>query len=181
VAPADAGVTGPPAASYPSPASLGPVLYGAVGGAIVGLVSLAVLAAAAVLSDLQVVVAPNAIGAWAIRWLQTAAPDAIETFHPDATLGGIALSALCGALAGAVFAALMVRLPDDHPAVWGALLGALCWAATRYVVAPALDPLLLRVFDVTALLPAFLVFGLLAGAWVQLGRGLVAGHPAAAA
>lgn len=146
--------------------------YAATGGLLGGLLALAVLAAAAALGGTPAVAAPNAIGAWLVRWLQAAAPDALESFYYDATLLGIASAMVFGIAAAAVFGGIMVRLPEDHPAAWGLLLGAACWAVTRFALAPALDPLVLRVFDWRALLPAFLAFGLFVGLWVQTGRGL---------
>jgi hypothetical protein len=147
-------------------------VFAAMGGALGGAVTTAVLAGGAVIMDRAPAAGPNAVGAWLVRWLQTAAPDALDGFYADATLGGLAVAVVAGAVTGAVFGAFLDRLPHDRPLVWGLLLGLLLWALAHHVVAPALDPLLVRLFDWRVLLPAFVAYGAVVGLWVQGGRGL---------
>jgi hypothetical protein len=156
---------------YPSPSAAGVLVYGAVGGGLGAAVSLAVLAADAARAGFGVLAAPNAVGAWLVRWLQTAAPGALAAFHVDATLGGALTHVAVGALVGAVFAVVLDRLPEDHPVAWGAMLGLGLWALARWTV-PALDPVLSHVVTGIGLLVAHLAYGVLLGAWVDAGRGL---------
>jgi hypothetical protein len=156
------------AAATPGATALG----GAVGGTVAGLVAAAVLSVASVMDGQHVSAGLNALGAWSVRWLQTAGPDAIEHFYWDATLGGAAYAVLAGALCGALFALVLSRLPEDHPLVWGGIAGVGLWVAVRWVVGPALDPVLVRVFDWHVLLPTCLAYGLVLGRWVQLARGV---------
>jgi len=157
-----------------------PLLFGAAGGSLGGAIGLGVLAVAASLDGRQPWAAPNAVGAWFVRWLQSAAPPAMDSFYWDASLGGILLAAGVGALAGAVFAGVVEGLPDDHPVAWGLITGAAAWAATRWLVAPALDPALIEAFDSRALLAAHLAAGLFIGLWVLEGRTLARRLPPAA-
>jgi hypothetical protein len=181
-----------PARPYAPPVATVAIVYGAVGGALGGGLMLGILALAAGSVGRQPPAAPNALGAWFVRWLQTAAPQALDGFYADATLGGIGLALVVGALLGAVFGGWIERLPDDHPLAWGLLWGLGLWAAARWLVAPALDPLLLETFDTQSLLPealasalgptiaawlairalllALLAFGLWLGLWVHAGR-----------
>lgn len=188
---------------YAPPAATRAIVYGAVGGALGGALVLAILAVLAVPSGHRPVAAPNAFGAWFVRWLQTAAPSALDSVYLDATLGGGVLALVVGALLGAVFAGAIDRLPDDHPLAWGLVWGLAIWAAARWLVAPALDPVLLQAFDtrplllerlpetltqamsprvaswfgVPALLPALVAFGLWLGLWVHIGRAALAEPP----
>jgi hypothetical protein len=164
---------------YASPSAAGVLAYGAVGGALGAVGSLVVLAGEAARTGLGALTAPNAVGAWFVRWLQAAAPDALAAFHADATVGGALVHVAVGTLVGAVFAVVLDRLPEDNPVAWGGMLGLGLWALARWVV-PALDPVLGRVFSGAGLLTAHLVYGALLGAWVQAGRRLMAG-PAAGA
>jgi len=66
-------------------------------------------------------------------------------------------------------------LPEDHPIVWGAILGATAWLVLRWVVAPALDPVLIRIFGWRPLLATCLAFGVVVGLWVHLSRSVAAG------
>jgi hypothetical protein len=190
--------------AYGPPVATPALVYGAVGGALGGALVLVILAILAGPSGHRPVAAPNAFGAWFVRWLQTAAPSALDSFYADATLGGIALALAVGALLGAVFAGAIARLPDDHPLAWGLVWGLMIWAAARWLVLPALDPVLLQAFDarpillerlpdavvqalnprvagwldIPALLPALAGFGLWLGLWVHAGRTALAEPPA---
>ncbi len=194
--PAPAPLAAPPfAARAYRPAVATPALvYGAIGGAIGGAIMLACLALAAGPLGRQPVAAANALGAWSVRWLQTAAPQALDDPYADATLGGIGLALVVGALLGAVFAGWLDRLPDDHPLAWGLVWGLGLWAIARWLVLPALDPVLLQAFDsrpiltlpealaqalgpsiaswldIHALWLAWLAYGLWLGLWVHAGR-----------
>lgn len=147
--------------AYAPPVATRALVYGAVGGALGGALVLLILAVLAGPSGHQPVAAPNAFGAWFVRWLQTAAPTALDSFYLDATLGGIALALAVGALLGAVFAGAIDRLPDDHPLAWGLVWGLVIWAAARWLVAPALDPVLLQAFDARSILPESMSLSLL--------------------
>jgi hypothetical protein len=97
-------------------------------------------------------------------------PSALEGFYWDATLGGGVAFVLVGVLVGALFAGVLDRLPEDHPLLWGALLGLGLWALTHWVIAPSLNPLITRALPDGVLLATDLVFGLALGAWIQAGR-----------
>jgi hypothetical protein len=141
---------------------------GAVGGTAAAAVSMIVLTA--LTSQHAPAAAANAVGAVLVRWLQSAAPDALERVYADATAGGLLVTCLAGALTGAVFGALSERRGGLHPIALGLGVGVVCWAALKWAVAPALDPLMARTFDDRALLAACLVYGALIGFWVQAGR-----------
>ena len=99
----------------------------ATGGALSGLVYLAILTGVALYQGRGFAAGANAVGAWAVRWLQSAAPQALDNVYPDATIAGIFIALLIGALTGAVLASLLARLPDDHPLAWGLLMGLVLW------------------------------------------------------
>lgn len=170
--------------AYPVPSAGAAALGGAVGGAVAGAVAGVALSAGAVLAGHRAVAGVNAVGAWTVRWLQTADAEAIEHFYRDATLAGSAYILVAGAVIGVLFALCLARLPDDHPVAWGAILGVGAWVFVRAWLAPALDPALLRFFDWHVLLPTCLVYGVALGFWVQASRAvaaLVAGRAAALA
>lgn len=118
--------------------------------------------------------AVNSIGAWLVRWLQVADPSALVRPYADATLGGLVTVVLFGALLGALLAAAGERFPEDAPLVWTVLASIGLWLATRFVVAPALDPLLLRTLDGRLVFVAHVVFGLVLGGWLSASRAAVA-------
>lgn len=144
--------------------------YGAIGGILAALAWLGLLALWAGAEGRAGLLAANAAGATFVRWLQHAAPQAWENFYWDATLGGVLLVLALGLLGGALCAGFVERLPDDHPLAWGLVWGLATWAATRWLFAPSLDPVLLRAYSDWALLAACLAFGLVIGAWLQAGR-----------
>lgn len=152
------------------PRALGTLLYDALGGAAAALGALAVMAAASVLGGGALAAGPNAIGAWMVRWLQSAAPDAVHRAYWDATVGGIVTSAVAGGVVGALFGATTSRWRAGNLPLVGVAVGLACWSVVRWVVAPALDPLLVRVFDWRALLLAGVAFGALLGFWARIGR-----------
>ena len=161
--------------AYPVPSPGATALGGAVGGAVGGAAALVVLSVGGLLAGHRAVAGANAVGAWLVRWLQSAAPDAIEHFYWDATLGGVVVAVAAAGLLGAVFALVLARLPHDHPLAWGVLVAVVAWFALRSAVGPALDPVLVRVFDWRVLLPACMAYGLVVGGWVHLGRRTAAG------
>jgi hypothetical protein len=112
-------------------------------------------------------VVPNAIGAWLVPWLQTAAADAYAHFYVDATVGGIAIALVVGAAVGALFSSVLDRLPQDHPVVWGALGGLMIWAFTWWRVLPALDPALVSMVERSVWLIFCLAYGHVLGVWVS--------------
>jgi hypothetical protein len=144
--------------------------FGALGGALAGLAWLAVatLLAVAVAGQAPLAVA-NAVGAWLVRWLQTAAPPALAGFYPDATLGGLALVLAVGALGGALLAGLVLRLDHEGPLAW-ALVGAVAaWLLLRWALG-AVDPLLLRVLGSAGLAAGCAAWALVSAAWLAAGR-----------
>ncbi|RIL08914.1 hypothetical protein DCC79_12570, partial [bacterium] len=122
----------------------------------------------------------NALGAAVVRWLQTAAPQALDNVYPDATPGGVAIAVALGAAIGAIFGGMLDRLPEDHPVAWGAVLALATWAVAAWGVVPALDPVAGRVFEPRHLLAAHLAYGMILGSWVHAGR-LILDPPAAPA
>jgi len=154
-----------------TPPAIGPtVVFGAMGGPAAGAVFVLVLGAAAAFTmSRPAVVAPNAVGALAVRWLQTSAPQALDNFYWDATAGGVAIAMIAGAAVGAVFAGALERLPEDHPLAWGGVFGLAAWAALRWAIGPALDPVLTRTFGAWPLLAACLCAGLVIGGWTWAG------------
>jgi hypothetical protein len=146
------------------------MLYGAVGGMVAGLFALVVLTAIEALTGGSGFRSSNALGAWAVRWLQVSDPDALQQFYPDATLGGIALTVLVGGLVGAMLAGLLARFPEDQPLAWGAIAGAVLWAAVWWGIGPALSPVLVRAIDWRVMLATCLTYGLMLGWWMRFGR-----------
>lgn len=149
------------------------MFYGCVGGMVSGLAASAIMAGATAVMGSPAVTSLNAVGAWVVRWLQYSAPDALNGFYYDATLGGILLTAGVGALVGAVLGGLLARFPDDQPFVWGAVAGAVLWLLAKAVLAPVLDPVLNRTVDWRVLLVTCLAFGIMLGAWMHYGRRLL--------
>ncbi|MCB9177383.1 MAG: hypothetical protein H6648_09505 [Caldilineae bacterium] len=154
----------------PAPSAVLEVLYGALGGLLAGAAYVAVLGTAAVAAGHSALAGANAIGAWLVRWLQSAAPQAFDNFYADASLGGALIALLAGASFGALLAGLLLRLPEDQPLAWGGLSGLVGWALARWSILPALDPALPQLLGGRALLAAHLLSGLLLGAWLQAGR-----------
>ncbi len=143
---------------------------GAIGGALAGGAALAVLVAGSVISGREPVVPANAIGAWLVRWLQSADPSALENMYADATITGVVSAIVLGAAVGAPLAAWIARYPDDHPVAWGLMAGIGLWALTRWVVAPGLDPILVRpgaAIGGWTLAAAHVAYGLFIGAWLN--------------
>jgi hypothetical protein len=138
---------------------------------IVALMVLTVYTSAVAWSESQTLPGPwmalNAVGAWLVRWLQFAAPDAYEHFYLDATLGGLVIGLAVGAVVGALFAGVLERLPQDHPLAWGIVGGLGLWAVTWWRVLPALDPAAVTHLTGGAWLAMSLTYGLLIGLWVS--------------
>ncbi len=142
------------------------LLRGALGGALGGLTGLLAASVTHVVLGGEALVASNALGATVVRWLQIGQTQAFDNFYPDATLGGVLLALIAGALVGAPLGALVARFPDDHPAAWGFVCGIALWAITRWVLAPALDPASLRVLGGWPFAAGHLAFGLSTGMWL---------------
>jgi hypothetical protein len=60
---------------------------------------------------------------------------------------------------------------------WGLAVAVVAWALTRWVLAPALSPILNAVLPPPALAGVSLTFGLGLGLWLGAARPPVAGHP----
>lgn len=151
-------------------ASTRPLIFGAMGGAIAAWLTLAacmVLGAAAGQAPLAPV---NATGAWLVRWLQTAAPSALANFYPDATIGGLLIVGLFGALAGALLGALLARAPQAGPVLAGLSAGLGLWLLLRWVILPGVNPVLGTFLGTVGLALACAAWGLLAGLWHRAGR-----------
>ena len=143
---------------------------GAIGGALAGAVGLGVLVAGSMIAGREPIVAANAIGAWLVRWLQTADPSALDNVYADASIAGIASAILFGAAIGAPLAAWIARYPDDHPIAWGAMAGIGLWALTRWILGPALDPILVRpdaAISGWTLAAGHVAYGLFIGVWLD--------------
>ena len=143
---------------------------GAFGGALAGVVALIVLVVGAMLNGLEPISAPNAIGAWLVRWLQTADSTALENIYADATIAGVLSAVVFGGAVGAPLASWIAKYPDDHPVAWGLMAGLGLWALTRWVVGPALDPILVgpgAVVSGWTLVAAHLAYGLFVGGWLH--------------
>lgn len=147
-----------------------PLGFGAIGGFLSALISLAVMIAATVYLQGTPQLAPNAIGASVVWWLQTADGPALDGLYWDATLGGALLFLGWGILLGAFFSGLICRLFSDRPVLWGLVLGFGLWAVTISAVGPSLNPVLIRALPGGVLLVTCLSFGLAMGAWVRSGR-----------
>lgn len=150
-----------------------PAWLGAIGGAIAGAAALAVLVGGA-----QAIVrwqggargwaVPlNAVGAAVVRWLQIGQSPAFDGLYPDATPIGAALVVAGGALVGGCLGALLGRVPAEPRQAWSLAAAIGAWAIVRWAVAPALDPVLLREIDGRVLFAAWLVWGLVAGTWLE--------------
>lgn len=147
-----------------------PLAFGAVGGLVAAIPALVTLWSSSIYKGHEPSVALNAVGAWLVRWLQTADPSALDGYYWDATLGGAVVFVVVAAAVGSVFAGFLDRLPEDHPVAWGALLGLVLWALTIWAVGPAIDPVLTRTLSHGVLLLTDLVFGVVLGAWIHSGR-----------
>jgi hypothetical protein len=158
------------ARSVPPPSAAGTACLGAVGGAFAGAAALAVLLGGTAVLGRPPLEAANAVGAWPVRWLQTAAPSSLGQLFLDATLGGPLLAWLVAILAGALVAVALDRLPEGEPLSWGVLIGLGLAALVRWVLAPALDPLLVRTVPTVVILAAGGVFGAVMGGWLAAAR-----------
>lgn len=152
------------------PDDAGTLALGAIGGAVAGATALCVLVAGTALGGREPAVAVNAVGAWAVRWLQTADPSALDNVYADATPIGILTAIVAGAAVGPPLAAWIARYPEDHPAAWGLMAGVGLWVTTRWVIGPSLDPVLVRPgasVDAWTLAAAHVAFGLVIGLWMH--------------
>jgi hypothetical protein len=147
--------------------TVGSLVSGAAGGVVAAAASTALLAALHAVRQGSAWVPLNAIGAWAVRWLQPAAPDAFTHVYGDATAGGLAVALVTGAAVGALFASLLERLPRDHPVGWGLLAGISLWAFTWWRALPALDPAFVAHVEREAWLASCVLFGALLGVWIH--------------
>lgn len=142
-------------------------IHAAIGGALAGLLFLLLLLVGAQMAGNSAIAGANALGAYFVPWLQDAAPQALDNFYADASLGGLILALSIGASLGAAFAAFLTHLPEDRPLAWGGVMGVLLWLAGRWSILPALDPLLIEQVDGRALFAGFLLSGLALGAWIE--------------
>jgi hypothetical protein len=149
------------------PAAALDLVHAAIGGGLAGLLFLILLLYGAHLAGHAALSGANALGAFFVRWLQDAAPQALNNFYPDATLSSLLIAPLVGAGVGAAFAAFLTHLPEDRPLAWGGVMGVLLWLAGRWSILPALDPVLIQQVDGRVLFAAFLLSGLALGAWIE--------------
>ncbi len=152
------------------PTAYRPLAYGAIGGFLAAILSLAVMIAATVYLEGTPQLALNVVGASVVWWLQTAVHSALDGVYWDATLGGAVLFVLLGTVLGAVFSGLLDRLPTDQPILWGLALGFVLWVVSRWALAPSLNSVAARALPTGVLLVTDLAFGALMGAWVHAGR-----------
>lgn len=151
-------------------ASARPLTFGAIGGAVAAWITLGAWMVLGAADGQAPLVPANAVGAWLVRWLQSAAPSALGNFYPDATIGGLLIVGLFGALAGAVLGAILARAPRDGPLLWGAAAGLGLWLLLRWAIVPGLDPVLGAVLGATGMALACIAWGLLVGLWHRAGR-----------
>jgi hypothetical protein len=156
----------------PPAASVRPVASGAVGGVLAAGVALVVAAAMAGLRGHAPVAVANGVGAGLVRWLQLAAPQALDNFYPDATLGGLVLALVLGSLVGAVAGGVWARMGPGNAMVWGLGLGVGLWVLVRWGAVPALDPVLGVALDAVTVAGACLAFGFVLGWWLGAVRSL---------
>lgn len=160
----------------PGPQRWGSLVSGAAGGLLASAAALLALVALAVTSGHSPVRPLNVIGAAFVRWLQDAAPQALDNVYADATLGGLALALAAGAGVGSLLALALDRLPEDQPFSWGLLTGlasaALLNGAPRsgWGLGPSLNPLLAGEWGWRGLLVAGAAFGVVLGAWLHADR-----------
>lgn len=157
-------------------------VLGAVGGALAGAAALVTLLAAQRAAGVmgggarEWVVPLNAVGALLVRWLQIGQSQAFDGLYPDATPLGAAAVVLGGALAGACLGAMLARAPGEPRRAWALAAAVVLWAVTRWALAPALDPVLLREVDGRALFAAWLAWGACVGAWLDAAERLTGGR-----
>ena len=160
----------------PGPLRLTSLVSGATGGLLAAAASLAALVALAGSSGRSLARPLNVVGAALVRWLQGAAPQALDGVYLDATWGGLALALVSGALVGSLLAMALDRLPEDQPFSWGLLTGlaaaALLNGSPRsgWGLGPSLNPLLVTEWGWRGLLVAGAVFGAALGGWLHLDR-----------
>lgn len=159
-------------------ASARPVIVGAAGGVLAASVALVVATLLAVQRGHAPVAVLNGVGAWLVRWLHTAAPQALDNFYLDASVGGVAVALGAGALVGAVAAGAWARATTGSGLGWGLGTAALAWAAARWILLPALDPAMATVLAPAALAVTCLAFGLVLGLWLGALRALDGGAAA---
>lgn len=147
---------------------------GAIGGAVAGVAALAVLVGGAAVAGRLLgagarspAVPLNAVGALVVRWLQIGQSPAFDGVYADATLLGAVIVVAGGALAGACLGALLGRAPAEPRLAWAMAAAVAGWAAVRWAIAPALDPVLLREVDGRVLAVSWLVWGALIGVWLE--------------
>jgi hypothetical protein len=153
----------------PGPSAARAQAYGALGGTAAAALALLVAAGAVTLAGRAPVAAANALGAWWVRWLQGAEPQALDSIYPDATAVGLLLALAAGALAGAVAGGVWARWPLI--ATWAWMLGA---AGLAWLALPALSPAAERLFSAGGLALLGALWGLGLGLWLRAGR---AGRP----
>jgi len=160
----------------PGPFGLDSAALGLVGGGLAGAAALVVLVAIGLAQGQAWTRPVNTLGALWVRWLQSAAPQALDNAYLDALLAGIGTAIVAGALLGGLLALGLERLPEDQPISWGLLLGLvlalLLHGSPRagWGLGPALHPLLAAELGWRGLLAAGLVYGGGLGAWLQVAR-----------
>jgi hypothetical protein len=160
----------------PGPLRLGSLASGAVGGLIAAVAALLALVALSGASGRSLVRPLNVVGAALVRWLQRSAPQALDKVYLDATIGGLILAMVAGAVAGALLAMALDRLPEDQPLSWGLLTGLVAAALLNgsprsgWGLGPSLNPLLVTEWGWRGLLVAGGIFGAVLGVWLHLDR-----------
>lgn len=143
-----------------------PYRAGVVGGALGGLVMVAVALAYGIWSGRGVWLPVNLIGATIVRNLQSASIDTLSQFNLAALIAGLVLHFTLSIGLGFVFALLLPTFPGP-PIIWSLTVGPLLWAIASLLALPIINPIMAENVEVSSFFIAHLAYGLVLGWYVR--------------
>ena len=147
------------------PAMVYPYTAGVIGGALGGLVMIAVAAVYGLSSGRGLWLPVNLIGATLVRDLQVAPLEQLFAFNAAALLVGLVLHMAMSIGLGLIFAMLLPTLPGS-PLLWALIIGPLLWTLASVLILPLLNPVMALYVDHTSFLGAHVVYSLVLGGWI---------------
>jgi len=147
------------------PAWVYPYKVGVTGGALGGLVMVAVAIMYGIFSGRGVWLPVNLIGATLVRDLQGASIETLSQFSSAALVAGLLLHAAISVGLGFVFAVLLPTMPGP-PMIWSLTVGPLLWSIASLLVLPALNPVMAEHVEEGSFFVAHVVYGIVLGWWI---------------
>jgi hypothetical protein len=142
-----------------------PYRVGLTGGALGGVVMVAVALIYGVTSGRGIWLPVNLIGATVVRDLQGASIATLTQFNAAALIAGLILHMAMSIGLGYVFALLLPTMPGP-PILWSLTVGPLLWSIASLLILPAINPVMAEHVDGGSFFIAHVVYGLVLGWWI---------------